>query len=290
MEKIKLYSKSISFITSGIMMVSLCGCSNRENSSNNSSSIVISEDDIVTSVPVSSSTLINSASTAVPDIVTSSTCVTSSNISELSTTSTTTDSLFSSTTVSDIDFSSSSIETTTLVSDTTQFIYDCYTDDDNLVLDYFHKLGDDIRDNIDTDLLLDKGKMYFVYSVDFLFYDGEIKGVRFDDLTDMAKQQLLNDVSTIDLLICSKFPNYKETISENGGYIYDKASEIIRMGSQNVMDFSRDKLGEDNYSKLREYKDMFIDQTVSDWSSFVDILGNGKSKFDDWYNGFKGQD
>ena len=86
------------------------------------------------------------------------------------------------------------------------------TDNDSEVLEFFNKMGNSIKDNFDSEELLNKGKSYFIYCVDFLFYDSEINGIKFSDMTDSAKQQLLCDISTIDSLICVKYPDYKENI------------------------------------------------------------------------------
>lgn len=161
------------------------------------------------------------------------------------------------------------------------------TNNDLEILDYFGKMGDIVKESFNSEDLLDKGKSYFIYCVDFLFYDGEINGIRFNDMTDSAKEQLLRDISTIDSLICSKYPNYKEDIKEGYGNAYNKASEVIRVGSENINEFSRDKLGEENYNKLKEYKDLFVDTAFGDWDDFVDILGKGKQKLKDWYEGLK---
>lgn len=162
-----------------------------------------------------------------------------------------------------------------------------FTDTDSEILDVFDKIGDSVRDSFDTAELLDKGKSYFIYCVDFLFYDGEIKGIKFEDLTDSAKQQLLLDITTIDSLICAKYPDYKEDIKEGYGNAYNKASEVIREGSANIKDFSKEKLGEDNYNKIGEYKDMFVDITRRDFDTFLDILGIGKEKVRNKYEDFK---
>ena len=183
----------------------------------------------------------------------------------------------------------SSMSSTSLTS--LSYFYDIttetITDNDLEILDYFDKMGDIVKESFNSDDLLDKGKSYFIYCVDFLFYDGEINGIRFNDLTDSAKEQLLRDISTIDSLICSKYPNYKDDIKEGYGNAYNKASEVIRVGSENINEFSRDKLGEENYNKLKEYKDLFVDTAFGDWDDFVDILGKGKQKVKDWYEGLK---
>ena len=181
------------------------------------------------------------------------------------------------------------ISTTTMIptTDVTSF----YNENDAVVLEQFDEMGSDITNSFNRSELLDKGKLYFIYCVDFLFYDGEIKGVKFSDLSDIAKQKLISDIITIDDLICSKFPNYKESISENSGAAYDKASDIIHSGCTGVKDYSREKLGEDNYMKIKDYRDLFVEQTSQDWNEFTDIVGEGyekgKSKIKDWYENLK---
>ena len=164
---------------------------------------------------------------------------------------------------------------------------------DDLVIDYFESLGNDVKSSYNYPDFLDKGKLYFITCVDFLFYDGAINGIKFSDMTDSYRKQLVNDISTIDSLICSKYPDYKENISYGAASLYDKASDIISSGSSNISDYSREKLGEENYSNLEEYKDLFIEQTSRDWDSFKDIVGDAyqysKSKVKSKYDDFKGQ-
>lgn len=183
--------------------------------------------------------------------------------------------------------SSMSSTSSTSLSDFYDITTETITDNDLEILDYFSRMGDIVKESFNSEDLLDKGKAYFIYCVDFLFYDGEINGIRFNDLTDSAKEQLLRDISTIDSLICSKYPNYKDDIKEGYGNAYNKASEVIKVGSENINEFSRDKLGEENYNKLKEYKDLFVDTAFGDWDDFVDILGKGKQKVKDWYEGLK---
>ncbi len=183
-------------------------------------------------------------------------------------------------------------KTTSSTTVTTQpSAFDIVSSSDNVILSHFANIGSDIKNSIDTSEFLDKGKSYFIYCVDFLFYDGEINGYKFSDLSEMAKQQLINDIITIDDLISSKFPNYKETISNVSSKAFLKASEIIHSGSTSISDYSREKLGEDNYNKINDYKDLFVEQTSQDWDEFKDIVGSGyekgKSKIKEWYENYK---
>lgn len=263
---IKFY-KSIVF--SSAFLVPLCGCGVKSDSVSEHTNVVSSSSEHV--VLSSPETTICSVSTSI--IKSTTTSLTYPVTTTLVSTST---SLSSSSSV----YSYSDIEDYCITTCT-------ITDNDSKVLDFFSKIGDSVRESFDSEELLDKGKSYFIYCVDFLFYDGEIGGIKFNDLTDSAKQQLLLDISTIDSLICTKYPNYKDDIKEGYGKAYNKASEVIKSGSENINEFSRDKLGEDNYNKMREYKDLFIDTAFGDWDDFVDIVGKGKQKVKDWYEGLK---
>ena len=58
-----------------------------------------------------------------------------------------------------------------------------------------------------------KIKSAFIKLVDFIFYDGEIKGYKFKELTDKGKAKVIYYALKIDGKIDDKWPGYKETIS-----------------------------------------------------------------------------
>ena len=263
MNNFKLY-KSVVLLMSGPFLVNLCGCSNKSNDSSHTSvTTVISDYETPTTVSDISTTTVPFVTTSIP-VVTSIPVTLFDSIN-------TTIPVITSVTIA----SSTSITTDSL-----------YNENDSVVLDYFDKLGSGVENSSD-DSFLDNGRIYFIYCVDFLFYDGEINGVKFSDLSDSAKQQLLIDIANIDNLISSRYPNYKETIGSGVGSAYDKASLIISDGSHDLNDFSREKLGEENYNKIKEYKDLFVEQAFYDWDNFVDIMGTGKQKVKSWYENYK---
>ena len=102
-------------------------------------------------------------------------------------------------------------------------------------------------------------KGVFISLVDFLFYDGEIKGVTFDELTSAGKEKVLQIIHSIDEKIEKKFPGYKESISETATPAFKKASELIKKGATNIKEFSKDKLGEENFNKIMESKDELVE-------------------------------
>lgn len=112
-----------------------------------------------------------------------------------------------------------------------------YSNNDTLVISELENLNnnvDELLNSKDITNIKDKAKAIFITTVDFIFFDGEIKGVKFDDLTNKAKEKVLNIVSIIDLKIENKFPNYKETISETTKNAYNKASSLIKEGASNI--------------------------------------------------------
>ncbi len=70
-------------------------------------------------------------------------------------------------------------------------------------------------------------KSGFIKVVDFLFYDGELGGVKFNELKDDTKLELMKIFYSIDDKINSYYPDYKEIISRKTGKIYDIAKEKV---------------------------------------------------------------
>lgn len=137
----------------------------------------------------------------------------------------------------------------------------------------------------------DSAKGVFVSIVDFLFYDGEINGVTFDELTDSGKQKVLEIASKVDGAIESKIPGYKETISDTASKAFNKASEVIKSGANNLNNFAREKLGEENYQSIIDAKDELVYYTKNAINFLGDVGGkvfnSVKDKLDSWYQDFK---
>lgn len=169
-----------------------------------------------------------------------------------------------------------------------------YTENDKTVIATFDNIEKDV-DNLlqgeKTESTKDKLKGTFVTIVDFIFYDAEIKGIKFDDLTEGAKQNVLETANNIDSKIEKSFPGYKETISDKTKSAYNKASEVIKKGANSVKEFSKEKLGEENYNAIIDAKDELVYYT----KNAFDIVGNvtsnlwkqGKSKVKSWYEKFR---
>lgn len=94
------------------------------------------------------------------------------------------------------------------------------------VVNYFEKKYDEVNNNSWNDVK-DKAKEYFITIVDFIFYDGKIKGHTFNDLSSTAKLKIISIALKIDNKIEEYIPGYKETISSNGSKIYNNVKEKL---------------------------------------------------------------
>ena len=169
-----------------------------------------------------------------------------------------------------------------------------YSNDDETAIQTFNNLNEEI-DNIlnseNVENAKETAKGTFITIVDFIFYDSEINGVTFDELTDSGKQKVLEIANKIDTKIENKFPNYKETISDKTKKAFNKASELIKKGAYNLSEFSKEKLGEENYNAIIDAKDEFIDYTkqaisiIGDVGS--DVFESGKEYIKNWYENLK---
>ena len=169
-----------------------------------------------------------------------------------------------------------------------------YRSADEKAIETFNNLEEDIDNILNSETVnnaKDKAKGVFVTVVDFLFYDSEINGVTFDELTDSGKQKVLEIASRIDTKIENKFPNYKETISETAKEAFNKASELIKKGANNLKEFSKEKLGEENYNAIVDVKDEIVEYTkeaidiIGDFGS--NIFNKGKEYIKEWYENFR---
>lgn len=166
-----------------------------------------------------------------------------------------------------------------------------YSDKDTEVINSLNETLTKVKSNVSDNDFLDSAKGVFISVVDFLFYDSSISGVTFDELTDSGKQKVLEIASSIDSTIENKFPGYKDAISDKASNAFNKASEIIKKGANDLNDFAREKLGEDNYQSIIDAKDELVYYTknainfIGDVSS--SLWNSAEDKLNNWYQNFK---
>lgn len=162
---------------------------------------------------------------------------------------------------------------------------------DNTVINEMNNTLNSINTESSSSNFSDKAKATFISIVDFLFYDGTIKGVTFNELTDEGKQKVLELANKIDVKLEEKVPGYKEKISSTTSNAYNKASEIIKKGAISLNNFAKEKLGDENYNSIIDAKDELVKYS----KNALNLVGNTgskifsstKDKLNDWYQNFK---
>ena len=99
-----------------------------------------------------------------------------------------------------------------------------YTEDE--VISYLEELESEIKKN-ESKSITNQIKDGFVKVVDFLFYEGTIKGYTFSELSGETKVKVLYIALSIDEKIEEYFPGYKESLGEVSGKAYDRVKEQI---------------------------------------------------------------
>lgn len=166
-----------------------------------------------------------------------------------------------------------------------------YNEKDNIVIDELNNTLKNIEESTQDENFKDKASSTFISIVDFLFYDGTIKGISFDELTEKGKEKVLEISSKIDVKLEEKCPGYKEKISNSTSKAYQKASEIIKKGAKNINDFAKSALGDENYQAIIDAKDELAKYS-KEALNFVTgtgskVLNSTKEKLNEWYQNFK---
>lgn len=165
---------------------------------------------------------------------------------------------------------------------------------DEIVLNYFIETKNIIAQFLKSEKIESAKeicKNYFVTFIDFIFYNGQIKGITFKELTTYAKIKVINFTKEIDELIMTKFPDYKEKVSSESKKLFESVCDLLEDGKDGVENFIIDKIGEGKYSEIlssinslkEDGKEVFND--IKD--SSVELYDSSKQKVKDWYENFR---
>ena len=150
------------------------------------------------------------------------------------------------------------------------------------VVNYFEKKYDEVNNN-SWDNVKDKAKEYFITIVDFIFYDGKIKGHTFNDLCSTAKLKIISIALKIDNKIEEYIPGYKETISSNGSKIYNNVKEKLVTSTEICKNY------ENGCNTAKEiFKDV-KDNCKIGWDFIKKLVSSGTSKLKEWYEVYSGK-
>lgn len=162
---------------------------------------------------------------------------------------------------------------------------------DNTVINEMNNTLDSIDTESNSSNFSDKAKATFITIVDFLFYDGTIKGITFNELTNDGKQKVLEIANKIDAKLEEIEPGYKDKISSATSNAYNKASEIIKSGASSLNNFAKEKLGDENYNSIIDAKDELVKYSKNALnlvgSAGSKLFSSTKDKLNDWYQNFK---
>ena len=163
-----------------------------------------------------------------------------------------------------------------------------FADEEDKKIEYTLK---NIEESTQDENFKDKASSTFISIVDFLFYDGTIKGISFDELTEKGKEKVLEISSKIDVKLEEKCPGYKEKISNSTSKAYQKASKIIKKGAKNINDFAKSALGDENYQAIIDAKDELAKYSKEALNYVTGagskVFNNTKEKLNEWYQNFK---
>ena len=164
-----------------------------------------------------------------------------------------------------------------------------YNDDvnENSVIQYFDNMNNEINES-NFEKCKTKFKDYFITGVDFIFYDKEIKGYTFSELSDNTKIKVIALALKIDSKIEEYIPGYKKSISSNGNKIYTDVKDRL---VSSYLDLSV-KICSNNEEGCNKAKDIFSD--IKDnckigWSFIKKLASDGGNKLKDWYEIYSGK-
>lgn len=158
---------------------------------------------------------------------------------------------------------------------------------DEIVVDYAKKAKDTIDTYVLNDSNKEKAKTSFCTIVDFIFYDGTIKGHTFKELSASAKAKVIYYALLIDGKVDEKWPGYKNTISSK----YNDAKIKLIAKYFELCDYVRDNQPE-LYENLKNDFALLKKSVSISWDLVKSALTSaGKfttSKLKNWYETFRG--
>ena len=167
----------------------------------------------------------------------------------------------------------------------------------NFFSDGYNKVKNYLSDKTLSDAKV-KCREVFITFVDFIFYDTEVNGVTFKDLSIDVKNKIIEIVKNTDELINSKYPNYKDMLS-------NKTRDLFNNLKNNVHNFVEENVSSEVIQKYNEVKEdasnrfentkEIITSKVEENSDMIENFKNkynetfdkAKSKLSSWYQNFK---
>lgn len=151
-----------------------------------------------------------------------------------------------------------------------------------------YKSADDSVLETTSEMLKDKNrnviKENFIKIVDFIFYDSDINGYYFKDLTNGAKLKVIYYATMLDNLIDKEFPSYKENLSEM--YNNTKA-KLVKLYLEKSSEYCKDN---ENVCKQAKSDFTVLKKSLNITFDFIKgLCQDGTQKLKEWYEIYSGK-
>ena len=164
---------------------------------------------------------------------------------------------------------------------------------------YIETINNEIDELISKENLtiLDKEtlKNTFITLTDFIFYNGQIKGKTFSELTNETKEKVIEVYEKIDSKIESVYPGYKEKIKESTTNTYTNIKDKLIELKNDITDTYKQEIGEDRFNKqvetfneskekMKESFEPVIEKIIEESKK---VYEDTKNKIDNYYQTWK---
>lgn len=151
-----------------------------------------------------------------------------------------------------------------------------------------YKSADDSVLETTSEMLKDKNrnviKENFIKIIDFIFYDSDINGYYFKDLTNGAKLKVIYYATMLDNLIDKEFPSYKENLSEM--YNNTKA-RLVKLYLEKSSEYCKDN---ENVCKQAKSDFTVLKKSINITFDFIKgLCQDGTQKLKEWYEIYSGK-
>ena len=153
------------------------------------------------------------------------------------------------------------------------------------VISYFESQSNMLSENSNQEdrSLREKAKDSFITMIDFIFYDKEVKGYTFKELTTTAKLKVIKLALTIDHKIDSYFPDYKEVIKDK----YTSFKGKLALKYLEFTSYLCETVGENTCNQAKEDFNTMKESFGFTWQFIMELATSGSSKVKDFYESWR---
>jgi len=148
------------------------------------------------------------------------------------------------------------------------------------VVQYFEQRYQEVETSTSEDVSFqEKAKNAFTTIVDFIFYDKEVNGYTFHELTDSMKLKVISLALKIDNSIDRHFPNYKDKIKDK----YSSFKGKIAVKYLEITESLCESVGIDTCNQAKDDFDTMKNSFGFTWSLLKELASSGKEKISNFY-------